>query len=68
MKIAFYSTKPDDRIWFEPMAETYGQEIHFIELPFMEDTVSLARGYDAVCIFVNDETNASMIDQLVEMN
>lgn len=68
MKIAFYSTKPYDRIWFEPMAETYGHEIHFIELPFMEDTVSLARGYDAVCIFVNDETNASMIDQLVEMN
>ncbi|MGN0326698.1 MAG: 2-hydroxyacid dehydrogenase [Lachnospiraceae bacterium] len=68
MKIAFYSTKPYDRIWFEPMAETYGHEIHFIELPFMEDTVSLARGYDAICIFVNDETNASMIAQLVEMN
>ena len=68
MKIAFYSTKPYDRIWFEPMAETYGHEIHFIEIPFMEDTVSLARGYDAVCIFVNDETNAFMIDRLVEMN
>ena len=68
MKIAFYNTKPYDRIWFEPMAETYGHEIHFIEIPFMEDTVSLARGYDAVCIFVNDETNAFMIDRLVEMN
>lgn len=67
MRIAFYSTKPYDRIWFEPMAEEYGHEIHFIELPFTEDTVYLAKGHDAVCIFVNDETNAAMIDVLVEM-
>lgn len=67
MKIAFYSTKPYDRIWFEPLASEYGHEIHFIELPFTMETISLAQGYDAVCIFVNDETTASMIDLLVEM-
>lgn len=68
MKIAFYSTKPYDRIWFEPMAETYGHEIHFIELPFMTDTAPLARGYDAVCIFVNDDANAEAVNLLVDMN
>lgn len=67
MRIAFYSTKPYDRIWFEPMAEEYGHDIHFIEFPFTEDTVYLAKGHDAVCIFVNDETNAAMIDALAEM-
>ena len=26
MKIAFYGTKPYDKIWFEPMAKDYGFE------------------------------------------
>lgn len=29
MRIAFFSTKPYDRIWFEPMAKDYGYEIYF---------------------------------------
>ena len=68
MKIAFFSTKPYDRIWFEPMSREYGYEIHFIELPFNEDTVYLAKGHDAVCIFVNDYVNARMIELLCSMN
>ena len=67
MKIAFYGTKPYDKIWFEPMAKDYGFEIRFIELPCNEETVFLAKGYDAICIFVNDYVNAKMIDQLYEM-
>lgn len=67
MRIAFFSTKPYDRIWFEPMGKDYGFDIHFIELPFTEETVFLAKGHDAVCIFVNDHVNKAMIDQLCEM-
>ena len=67
MRIAFFSTKPYDRIWFEPMAKEYGFELRFYEMPFQEDTVALARGYDAVCIFVNDCVTAQMIQQLYEM-
>ena len=67
MKIAFYGTKPYDKIWFEPLAKDYGFEIRFIELPCNEETVFLAKGYDAVCIFVNDHISAEMIDQLYEM-
>lgn len=67
MRIAFFSTKPYDKIWFEPMGKDYGYEIHFIELPFNEDTVFLAKDHDAVCIFVNDHVNAAMIDQLCGM-
>lgn len=67
MRIAFFSTKPYDRIWFEPMAKEYGFELRFYEMPFQEDTVALARGYDAVCIFVNDYVTAQMIQQLYEM-
>lgn len=67
MKIAFFSTKPYDRIWFEPMGKEYGFDIHFYEMPFQEETIALARGYDAVCIFVNDYVTAQMIQQLYEM-
>lgn len=67
MKIAFFSTKPYDKIWFEPMAKDYGFDIRFFEMPFQEETIMLARGYDAVCIFVNDHVSAQMIQQLYEM-
>ena len=67
MKIAFFSTKPYDKIWFGPMGKEYGFDIRFYEMPFQEETISLARGYDAVCIFVNDHISAHMIGQLYEM-
>lgn len=41
MKIAFFSTKPYDRIWFEPMGKEYGFDIRFYEVPFQEETISL---------------------------
>lgn len=67
MKIAFYSTKPYDKIWFEPLAEQYGFEISFLEAKCDEHTIYLASGHDAVCIFVNDNMTAGMIDALYSM-
>ena len=68
MKIAFYSTKPYDRIYFEPMSKEYDIKIHFFEVPCNEETIPLAKGHDAVCIFVNDYLNAQMIRELKEMD
>ncbi len=67
MKIAFFSTKPYDKIWFEPMGKDYGFDIRFYEVPFSEETIYLARNYDAICVFVNDHINADMINTLYEM-
>lgn len=67
MKIAFYGTKPYDKVWFEPMSKDYGFEIHFIEAACNKETIFMARGYDAICIFVNDYVDAQMIDELYEM-
>ncbi len=64
MKIAFYSTKPYDKIWFEPMAKEYGFQIDFFENSCNEQTIFMAKGYDAICIFVNDYVNAKMIEEL----
>ena len=68
MKIAFFFFLPYDRIWFEPMGKEYGFDIRFYEVPFQEETISLARGFDAVCIFVNDYVNADMIQSLYDMH
>lgn len=68
MKIAFYGTKPYDKIWFEPMGKEYGFDIHFIEAACNQETIFMAKGYDAICIFVNDYVNADMINTLYEMN
>lgn len=66
MRIAFFSAKPYDRIWFEPMAEEYGHELRFIELSFSAETMFLAKGYEAACIFVNDQVNAQAVSWLYE--
>lgn len=66
MKIVFYGTKPYDKIWFEPMGKDYGYDIQFLETGCNRETISLARGADAICIFVNDTITAEMIDQMCE--
>lgn len=68
MKIAFYSTKPYDKLFFEPLnREKYGFTIDFLESPCKEASISLARGYDAICIFVNDHVTAPMVEELYQM-
>ena len=67
MKIAFYSTKPYDRIWFEPLSKEYQFDIEFYEFPCNEKTVSFASGFDAICTFVNDYITKEMVESLYEM-
>ena len=68
MKIAFYTTKPYDRIWFEPMAKQYKMELLFLEAPCRPNTLDLAAGCDAICIFINDQITAEMIERLTKMH
>lgn len=64
MKIAFFDTKPYDHIWFEPLSKEYGYSIQFFEHKLSADTVVLTKGYDAVCVFVNDQITAEVIEIL----
>ena len=64
MKIAFYSTKPYDRIWFEPLAKENNIEIEFYETALDELTASLALNFDAICAFVNDDLSAATLEVL----
>ncbi len=66
MKIAFYDTKPYDKIWFEPMANEKGFEILFLEEKLNKHTAAFAKDCDAVCIFVNDDAKKDTIKKLKE--
>ena len=67
MKIAFFDTKPYDKLSFDRYSESSGIEFKFYETKLNEDTVYLAHGFDGVCVFVNDTVNAFVIDKLAEM-
>ena len=68
MKIAFFDAKPYDKPSFDKYVSAAGLEIKYFETKLNEDTVELASGYDAVCVFVNDTVNAAVIDRLCELN
>lgn len=68
MKIAFFDTKQYDRASFEANLKNSNIEIKFFETKLNEDTVKLAKGYDAVCIFVNDVVNEEVINALYSYN
>ncbi len=66
MKIAFFDTKEYDRSAFEEVRPE-DMEFKFFETRLTPDSVELARGADAVCVFVNDEVSDVVIDRLCEM-
>ena len=67
MKLAFFDTKSYDIPGFDRYALPAGIEIKYYEPNLNQDTVSLANGFDAVCVFVNDTVDAVVVDRLYEM-
>lgn len=67
MKIAFFDAHPYDLPAFKKHGEENGLEFRFFETRLSIDTVSLAAGCECVCIFVNDDASAPVIDKLYEM-
>jgi len=65
MKIAFFSTQPYDKEYFERYNKQH--EILFFETRLNEQTANLARGCNAVCAFVNDQLNKGVLNTLKEM-
>lgn len=67
MKLAFFDTKSYDIPGFDRYAVPAGIEVKYFEPNLNEDTVSLAAGFDAVCVFVNDTVNAAVVDKLYQL-
>jgi D-lactate dehydrogenase len=66
MKIAVFSAKNYDRE-FLSAANAAHYEIQFFEPHLNETTASLAAGFSAVCVFVNDRVNAAVIAKLASL-
>lgn len=66
LKIAFFDSHSYDETSFAATNADYGFDIQYYKEHLSLKTVPLAKGADVVCIFVNAECNAQVIDKLVE--
>ena len=66
IKVAFFDAKEYDRTSFEHYGQKNDMQFTFFETKLNETTVELAKGSDAVCVFVNDSVTAAVIDKLYE--
>lgn len=65
MKILFYGTKNYDEQFFETLLPEFPDiKIKFIEANIHEETAWLAKGYDAICAFVNADLGGDVIEVL----
>ncbi len=63
-RIAFFDTKPYDKIYFDKYNKNY--EIVYFEGKLTSKTASLVKGFDAVIAFVNDDIDKNVINILYE--
>lgn len=63
IRIGFFDAKPYDRCWFERLRGD-DIEISYFEGRLRPATVRVAQGFDAVCVFVNDEIDAAVVEAL----
>ncbi len=61
-KIAFFDTKPYDKLWFDKLNTDYN--IKYLDYKLTPDSAAAARGCKAVVAFVNDTINSETIDEL----
>ncbi len=64
-KIAFFDTKPYDKIYFDKRNKEF--EIEYFESRLRPESVRLAEGCKAVCAFVNDDIGEKTINKLADM-
>lgn len=66
MRVAVFSTKSYDRLFLEAANEQHHHELVFFEARLSQATVALAKGFPAVCIFVNDQLDAATLTALAQ--
>jgi D-lactate dehydrogenase len=69
-RVAFFDSKPYIRQAFDEALEQgeYALNIHHLEPRLSPETVSLAAGSDAVCVFVNDNVNEEVVEELAALD
>ena len=65
MNIAFFSTQKYELPFFEQSTRDHRDiKITYFEQALSEQTAILTSGFDAICVFVNDTVNDTVIEQL----
>jgi D-lactate dehydrogenase len=64
MRIAFFGTKDYDREFFDAANAERGHDLAYFEARLTADTALLARGFPAVCAFVNDALDRTVLETL----
>lgn len=65
-KVAFFDTKPYDKIYFDELKSKYGIEIEYFESKLSPRTAVMAKGSRGVVAFVNDDIGKETISVLKE--
>ncbi|MDR0539123.1 MAG: 2-hydroxyacid dehydrogenase [Spirochaetaceae bacterium] len=68
MKISFFDTKRYDREAFDAANKQFGYEITYLETKLNSCSAEMAKGADAICIFVNDRVDADVVRILEQHN
>jgi D-lactate dehydrogenase len=66
VRTAVFSTRPYDRQFLADANGEFGHDLVFFEPRLTSETAGLARGFEAVCAFVNDELDAPALRVLAE--
>ncbi len=66
VKIAFFDTKNYDKEVFNKYNKDYNYDITYFESKLNSETAPLTKGFDVVCIFVNDKADAKTLKILEE--
>ena len=64
MRIAFFSTHAFDRQFFDDANRAHAHGLHYLEARLTAATATLAAGFPAVCAFVNDQLDATVLAAL----
>lgn len=66
MKIAFFSTKSYDKIYFEKYRAQSKHLFTYFEAFLSESTINLTIDFDGICVFVNDKVDRKTIENLAK--
>ncbi len=67
MKVVFFSSKNYDKQFLVSANESHRHKLQFLEVPLHKNTAILAKGFEGICIFVNDIAQADVVEKLADL-
>lgn len=64
MRIAVFSAQPYDKTYLEQENQHLGHELVYFDLLLNATTAEMCKQFDAVCVFVNDDLSAAVLQKL----